>query len=152
MKLSKARGEVYHFRESPLPFQSTFETPLKDLPHFVSTILSPFRLEKARVTIDKVVFEPKHLLKLLASHSIPAESCVDVTLEATGPEKIAALLEAALSDWVDFLFVPAPEQFVLYADHDEWTTFFAGSESELASITSAMSNGGFKMIADYERF
>jgi hypothetical protein len=135
MKLSKARGEVYHFRESPLPFQSTFETPLKDLPHFVSTILSPFRLEKARVTIDKVVFEPKHLLKLLASHSIPA-----------------ALLEAALSDWVDFLFVPAPEQFVLYADHDEWTTFFAGSESELASITSAMSNGGFKMIADYKRF
>jgi hypothetical protein len=152
MKLSKARGEVYHYQRSPLRFEVTFKTPLKDLPHFVATILSPFSLETANVTIDQVVFEPKHLLKLLGSHSISAKDCHDVTVEATGMEEIAALLEATLGDWLDFLLIPEPKQFVIYADHDEWTTFFAASEPELASITSALNNGGFTMINDYKRF
>jgi hypothetical protein len=31
-------------------------------------------------------------------------------------------MEAALSDWIAFILVPAPKAFAIYADHDENTT------------------------------
>lgn len=152
VKLSKVRGEVYHFRKAPLQFQQTFATPLKDLPRFVATILSPLQLEEARVTIDQVVFDPEHLLELLKNHSISVESCRDSTVLASGQEEISALLEASLGDWVDFLFVPTPKHFVIYADHDEWTTIFAENESELRLIGRTLSTSGFREIPNYVRF
>ncbi len=36
-------------------------------------------------------------------------------MTAEGHVEIEELLRAALSDWVDFLFVPTPEPFVIYA-------------------------------------
>ena len=62
------------------------------------------------------------------------------------------LLQASFADWVDFLFVPSPDRFVLYADHDEWTTVFAANEVDLASMKSALHGGGFEMITGYTRF
>ena len=57
LKLSK------RFRKTPWKFQQTFKTPLKDLPNFVATILSRCPQRKgASITIDTVVFEPKHLI------------------------------------------------------------------------------------------
>jgi hypothetical protein len=42
-------------------------------------------------------------------------------------KEIAPLLEAALGDWVDFLFVPVPKPFAIYADHDDYITLYANS-------------------------
>ena len=68
--LSKSRGDVYQFRKAPLKYEQTFKTPLKELPRFVATILSPFPATEARVTVDQIVFEPKNLLELLATRGI----------------------------------------------------------------------------------
>jgi hypothetical protein len=77
---------------------------------------------------------------------------MDANIRATGHADVLALLEASLSDWVDFLFVPSPNRFALYADHDEWTTVFGTNEVDLASMSAAMSSGAFEMITNYTRF
>jgi hypothetical protein len=61
------------------------------------------------------------------------------------------LLLAVFSDWVDFIFVPEPKSFGIYADHDEFTTFFAHTRSNLNRVVKPLAEGGFKMIPDYER-
>ncbi|HZD77030.1 MAG TPA: hypothetical protein VE218_08500 [Acidobacteriaceae bacterium] len=150
--LSKSRGDVYQFRKAPLKYEQTFKTPLKELPRFVATILSPFPATEARVTIDQIVFEPKNLLELLATSGIDTHDLRSTSITATGHEDVPVLLEASFADWVDFLFVPSPDRFVLYADHDEWTTVFAANEVDLASMKSALHGGGFEMITGYTRF
>lgn len=151
MKLSETTDEVERFRAVSWKFQRTFLTPLKNLPHFVATFLSPFTLDQCSVTIEQVVFEPTNLLQLLTSHSITVRNCCGVTLTAMGQNEIAALLEAALGDWVDFNFVPTPESFAIFADHDEFTTFFSSSHSTLTLLTAALHANGFKEIPDYTR-
>lgn len=156
MKLSQISGEVERFRASPLRYQQTFSTPLKDLHRFVATALSQFRLETGTLTVELVVFEPENLLKLLARHSIapesvPAEYTMHVTITAMGQVEIAELLEAALGDWVNFVFVPAPELFAIYADHDEYITFFADKESDLLLVTTELIGAGFKLIPGWIR-
>jgi hypothetical protein len=39
MKLSQVCGEVERFRASPMRYQQTFSTPLKDLHRFMATAL-----------------------------------------------------------------------------------------------------------------
>ncbi len=109
--------------------QKTFETPSKDLKRFVATIFSAHEtLQDGSVTIEQVVFEPKHLNAVLAKHLLPAQFGRDCLLSASGRAEAAELLEAALEDWIDFIFVPTPKPFVIYADHDEYTTFFANTK------------------------
>jgi len=151
MTLSEAAGEIKRFRRRSWKFQRTFETPLKNLRSFVTTILATSPLKQGRTTVEQVVFEPKHLLDLLASRSIPAQHCRSVTLTTTDKSEIAPLLEAALGDWVDFLFVPVPTSFVIYADHDEYITFFANSRSNLNRVISALEAKGFKNVPNYIR-
>src|SRR5436309_3137364 len=120
MTLSETPGSAKRLRRTPWRFQQTFRTPLKSLQPFVATITpahEPFGA--AYITIDEVVFEPKHLLDLLAKNSLPARYGRDVTFVASGNEEVQALLQAALSDWIDFIFVPTPKPFAIYADHDE---------------------------------
>src|SRR5262245_17803853 len=67
MTLSESPGSLKRFRRTPWRFQQTFRTPLKKLQPFVATIVSthePF--QTASITIDEVVFEPKHLMSLLS--------------------------------------------------------------------------------------
>jgi len=156
MRLSKVDGEIERFRASPSKYQQTFKTPLDDLHRFVATILSQFSLDEGVLTNELVVFEPEDLLLLLGRHSIspdsvPAEYFMHVTITATGQEEIAELLEAAFGCWVDFLFIPSPETFAIYADHDEWATFFASKESDLSLLTAALVGSGFSAISHYVR-
>lgn len=109
------------------------------------------QVESATLTIDKVVFEPKHLIALLACYSLPTECGSGSSIEATGRQEVAELLEAVLGDWVDFAFVPAPKPFVIYADHDEYTTFYANTKSNLNGVVEALTAAGFQKVADYER-
>jgi len=152
MTLSGAQGALSRFRRTPWRFQQTFYTPLKNLPPFVATVASAHQpLQAASVTIEQVVFEPKNLNALLAKHSLSCEDFHKWSVTAAGEREIAELLEAALGDWLDFTFVPTPKPFVIYADHDEFTTFYANTKSNLNRVIQALSTRGFKEVEDYER-
>ncbi len=151
MTLSAASGSLKRLRKVTWRFQQTFLTPLPNLQPFVAaTISGREKILSGTVTVDSVVFEPKNLNALLASQSLPPTLQRDSCVEATGQQQVGALLEAALGDWVDFWFVPSPKPFVIYADHDEYTTFFANSKSNLNGVVEPLRREGFKTV-DYER-
>ena len=93
----------------------------------------------------------KGWIGLLTRYSLPVRYEKGVSVIAEERLEIEELLRAALSDWVDFLFVPTPEPFVIYADHDEYTTFYAQDRSNLSQVTEALLAQGFEQIAGYER-
>jgi hypothetical protein len=152
MTLFETPGTLARFRRTHWKLQQTFRTPLKTLQPFVEAIISAQKpLETGRVTIDQAVFEPKHVVALLAENSLPPKYGYDWTLEAANQDEIITLLQAVFSDWIDFLFVPTPRCFVIYADHDEYTTFYASQKSNFNRVVDALSNQGFDLIKNYER-
>jgi hypothetical protein len=152
MTLSETPGSLKRFCRTPWRFQQTFHTPLQNLRPFVATIVSSQeKFQAGCVTLDHTVFEPKNLNALLARHSLPTGFGRDWSIEANGPQEVADLLEAALGDWLDFTFVPTPKPVVLYADHDEYTTFYANTKSNLNSVVEALATRGFQKVPNYER-
>jgi hypothetical protein len=152
MTLSESPGTLKKFRRTSWKFQQTFLTPLQSLQSFVSAIVSANQqMKSACLTIEQVVFEPSHLINLLASHSLPQTYGCDVSLTAANQHEIEPLLLAVFSDWIDFIFVPEPKSFVIYADHDEYTTFFAHTRSNLNRAVKPLADHGFKMVPNYER-
>jgi hypothetical protein len=154
MTLSEATGTLKKFRRTAWKFQQTFLTPKQSLPSYVAGIISANeQMKSGCLTIEQAVFEPTHLINLLASYSLPPRSRYGcgLSLSATGQQEVEMLLLAVFSDWIDFIFVPEPKSFAIYADHDEYTTFFAHTRSNLNRVVKALAEGGFKMIPDYER-
>jgi hypothetical protein len=152
MKLTEAPTALKEFRETPWELQRTFLTPLKDLKRFVAKIVSASPdMRSGFVAIEQVVFEAKGLNSLLAMYSISGEVKKGVALSADVRKEVEALLEAAFSDWIDFVFFPEPRSFGIYADHDEYTTFFTHTRSDLDRIVEALDVGGFKVIPDWQR-
>ena len=156
MNLKETINEVESFHAKQYRQQITFKTPLNDRPRFVKTFLSSFALVRGSATIELVVFEPKNLLELLALHSLSHKSIASkffmhLTIEATGQEEIRSLLEAALGDWVDLTFVANPPAFAVFADHNEYITFFSDDNADLSDLTSALVNGGFAPVLDFTR-
>lgn len=151
MTLSEAPGAVKQFRKKAWRFQHTFATPLKNLRAFVTTIVSGQEFQGGCLTIDQVVFEPAHLISLLGSHSISTRFAHGTSVSAHSQAEAAELLEAGLGDWLDFIFTPVPKPIVIFADHDEYTTFFANTRSNLNRVVRALSAKGFREIRDYER-
>jgi len=152
MTLSENPAALKEFRRTTWKFQQTFQTPLKNLQAFVSTIVSAAEPWRAGcLTIEQAVFEPGHLVALLAKNSIPSRYERGVSLTAAGQEEIEALLCAVLGDWIDFIFVPQPKSFAIYADHDEYTTFYAQTRSNLNRVVKALSDRGFQIVQGYER-
>jgi len=152
MNLDENPAALKKFRRTAWKFQQTFETPLKDLKRFVSTIGQaggPWR--SASLIIELAVFDPTHLIDLLNANSIPPRYQRGVSITPAGQEEAEALLEAALGDWVDFIFIPDPKSFAIYADHDEYTTFYSHTRSNLNRVTEALSTKGFKEVPGYER-
>jgi hypothetical protein len=140
------------FRRNPWEFQQTFETPLKNLQPFVKTIVANGEdLRTASLVIDQVVFEPKELIEMLTSYSIPLACKRGLSLTAVGQHEIEELLRTTLSEWIDFLFIPEPHSFAIYADHDEYTTLYAHHRSHLDRLARALSDQGFKLVTNYER-
>lgn len=152
MRTSKNVKILKQFHRLPWPFQNTFLTPLDDLDRFVSTVVSVHHtIEKGCLAIDDYVFEPKTLNAFLAKQSISDRITHGVCLEAEAPDEVAAILHATLADWIDFLFLPTPKRFAIYADHDEYTTFYANTKGNLSQIVYALHKKGFKRIEDYVR-
>jgi hypothetical protein len=152
VKFSDNQGVLKKFRSAVWKFQQTFQTPLKDLNRFTSTIITATGpLKTATVTVDLVVFDPEHLLDLLTRHSIPHNCERGVSFTAEGSVEIEALLRAVLSDSIDFIFVPDPKSSAIFADHDEFTTFYAQTRSNLNRVVHPLVEAGFKQIQDYRR-
>jgi hypothetical protein len=149
--LSERPEEIRRFRVNPWPFQQTFKTPLKDLNRFVTTFLAPFSLEKGSMSTDEVVFEPKDLVRLLANNSLSVQDQYHLTIQAEGQQAVADLLQAALGDWVDFVFVPSPEVLAIYGDHDEYTTFYTRDDPTLKNVASSLGKSGFEVVLNYTR-
>jgi hypothetical protein len=143
MKVSDTHSALKQIRKTPWKFQQTFKTPLKNLQPFVAAILSTASAERACITIEQAVFEPKHWIDLLNRHSLPPRYGKGVSVTAVGRQEIEELLYTAFSDWFDFLFVPTPKPFVIYADHDEYATFYANTRSNLNRVVGALSAQGF---------
>jgi hypothetical protein len=152
MLASQAAGAMKKFRRTPWRFQQTFVTPLKQVPAFTAAIVGSISdVATATVVIDQVVFPAKPLETLLEQRQLSLTLDRDTLITAETPDEVQPLLSAAFSDWVDFLFTPSPKPFVIYADHDEYATFFASSRSNLNSVATALLNGGFKAVDNYTR-
>jgi hypothetical protein len=118
---------------------------------FVTAILSTASPETACITIEQAVFEPKHWIGLLTRYSLPPRYGKGVSVTAVGRQEMEELLHTAFTDWFDFLFVPTPKPFVIYADHDEYTTFYANTRSNLRRLVETLSAQRFKEIAEDRR-
>jgi hypothetical protein len=152
MKVSLASSPLKQLGKTPWKFQRTVRTPLKSLQSFVSTILSSGPLlETGRITIEEAVFEPKRLIEVLTRHSLPLQYGKGTSVLAEGEQEIRELLHAAVSDVMDFLFVPSPKPFVIYADHHNYATFYANTRSNLSRVTDALLTQGFEEVSGYTR-
>jgi len=149
--LAEPTEEIKEFRLAPWPFQRTFKTPLKDLNRFVATFLRPFSLGGGVLDTDQVVFEPKSIRAFLATNSVTLQDLYHFTLRTREQQEIANVLQTVLSDWVDFAFVSSPPVLAIYADHDEYTTFYARQESKLNELVTALETAGFKVVSAYVR-
>jgi hypothetical protein len=149
MRAFESPGTLKRYRQTTWEFQQTFRTPLKDLAHFVDVIMSALPgTEGAIVVFDQVVFEPRNeLVPLYSKYSLQLKWYGDdLTLEAQGAMEVRELFQAVLSEWIDFLFVPTPKQFVIYADHDEYTTFLAHRKMQLNGVVERMNAAKFRAV------
>ena len=109
------------------------------------------KTESSCLTLDTIVFEPRNMASLLARHEILDRLKSGVSINASTPDECRVLLQAALSDGVDFALAPIPKTFALYADHDQFTTFFAHRRSGLSHIANALTELNFRTIPGYIR-
>jgi len=151
VKFAENIGALKKFRNTVWKFQQTFQTPLNDLQTFTSIIVASGPLTAATIAIDIVVFEPKHLLDLEARYSIPTTYQPGTSLTAERTPEIQELLSAVLADSIDFVFIPDPKPFTIFADHDEFTTFYAQTRSNLNRVVNPLVEAGFKQIQNYRR-
>jgi len=147
MKIIESPGILDQYRRTSWEFQQTFRTPLKDLPRFVDLIMPALAgIERANVIFDQVVFDPRYeLVPLYAKYQLPQKWNGDgVTIEAETAMEVRELLQAVLSEWIDFLCVPSPNRFVIYADHDEYITFLSHRKANLNKLVELLVAAGFQ--------
>ena len=108
-------------------------------------------IQSATLTVNEIIFEPKNLIQLLAQNALLSERDEGVTITTDHANEVVPLLRAALADWVDFLFVPTPKPFVIYADHDEFVTFYANTKSNLNHTVGPLEAHGYKAVQDWQR-
>jgi hypothetical protein len=150
--LSHTPGTFKRFSKKVWTFQRTFETPLSSLEPFVSAIVSGLApTTKGTIVIDGYVFEPKNLWKFLSALPQSRNLTHDWSIEATNRESAKKLLIATFQDWIDFVFVPTPQPFTFYADHDEYTTFYAMTKSNLNRAVQPLLTQGFVEVKGFKR-
>jgi hypothetical protein len=152
MTISNTPGAIKKFKRAAWSCQMTFVTPLKKLDVFVPAIFSSLQpISEASVTIDGYAFEPKNLLGLMSRSMLSEKLQRDTTLTVVDQDKAKELLRTALSDWLDFAFVPVLKLFAIYADHDEYITFYANTKSNLERIRLSLLTKRFEEVRNYER-
>ena len=152
MTISYTPGAIKKFKRSSWNCQMTFVTPLRKLDVFVPAIFSHLEpIKVASVIMDGDSFEPKNLLGLMAKSGVSGQLQRDTSLTVVDHVKAKELLRTALSDWVDFAFIPVLKLFEIYADHDEYITFYANTKSNLERIKSSLLVEKFEEVRNYER-
>ena len=96
------------------------------------------------------MFEPDNLLALLKARKLAINNFWTFCAEASNTEDLTVLLGAMLRDWIDFVFVPSPASFAIYADHDEYLTIYVPTSSGLDQLVTRLEVVGFG-FEDYVR-
>jgi hypothetical protein len=150
MTVTVTPGALKKFRRTPWRFQQTVERPdARDLERFVSTIFAAHGyIQTATVTIDEAVFNTDRMCALCPSGT---ELSHDTSLAAESPEEAKTLLVAALWDLPDFVCIPKPTPFVLYADHDNWITFYSNTKGHLNHVIEPLASHGYKLVENWQR-
>jgi len=76
----------------------------------------------------KLSLNQKNWIDTLTRHSLPRQYQAGTFVLAVGQQenrRTSSRSFERLGGLVDFLFVPALKPFVIYADHDEYTAFYA---------------------------
>ena len=151
-------GALKRFFKRRWAHQETFATPLKRLDSFVGGVVASLEpIEGGLATLGEVTAEPRTLNALLTRHGITPQPLKntrhfhDWTASATGRGEVKQVLEALLADPIDFLFVPSPGKFMVYADHDEYTIFLSNARGSLSAVSRALSKLGFERLHDHQR-
>jgi hypothetical protein len=151
MKLSPDPLSMKLLLRAQPKFQQTFWTPCNQAAKLAKTIVSAGGLEAAQFGIRRVVFDPENIKTLLEQYSLGRENINHLAIEAEGRDEVEALLKASFRDSTDFLFIPQPKPFVVYADHDEYTTFYSHTRSNLNLVVQALARDGFKTVEGFAR-
>lgn len=152
LRIETTPGAVKRFRHPPGTYQQSFRTPLDRLPVFVAALLAGTPpITAGTVTVKSVVFTPEHLARFLAIHNLTQEVAPDSAVTASGAQEVRELLAATLADCLDFYFLPKPHRFLVYADHDEYTTVFSARRTAVSRIANAMAVAGFADVPDDPR-
>lgn len=149
--LSSIPEAIRRFRADPWPHQVTLVTPRKEMESFLSALLAACPVDEGLASTDQVVFEPDNILELLKARGLALENHWTFCIEATSTEDLAALLGAMLNDWIDFVFVPSPSSFAIYADHDEFLTLYVPDSSALDNLIARLKLAGFGFEDGYVR-
>ena len=152
MKFLQTPGAIKKFGRTPWKFQVTFQTPIDDLDLFVGAILNlEPTIEQGALTVDEIVFDQDQLRVLIPTAPDSLLIGRDFCFEAESRLEVHALLMAAFAEWTDFLFEPTLKPFVMYADHDEYATFYANSKGIISRISDNLTKAGVRQVADYQR-
>jgi hypothetical protein len=151
MKLSPDPLSMKLLLRAQPKFQQTFWTPGPQGAKLAKTIVSAGGLEAAQLGIRLALGDSPNIKILLEQHSLRPANVNRLAIQADGPEEVEALLRATFTDSTDFLFIPQPKPFVVYADHDEYTTFYSHTRSNLNLVVHAVAREGFKTVEGFAR-
>jgi len=130
--------------------QATFAVTRQGASAFASALLSGDPpCEHAALVVEETSGALYHVGPLIARPPLDALPR-DTTIAATSGEASATLLAAALSDYVDFWFLPKPGGFVVYADNDEYATVLAQRQGPLSRAGERLRAAGFREVVGYE--
>ena len=148
MKIDVGASQGWYLGQAPYPFQQTCATPLENLPLFVKTLLAPFAVAQASFWIELIVLEPRELIWFLRGLDIASDQVELNRSVILAENRLEAhdLLECVLGQWTDFALLPAPKEFAIYADHDEYTTIFTRTAAVLTDLSPQMKKEGFREI------
>jgi hypothetical protein len=154
MEFSGDINALKKLRKASWKFQQSFRTPapIENLGSFVTTIV--FATPSPGIgsfTLGDAVIFADHLKVFFARHCLEQRFKSGMTVRIATRGELEGLLVAAFSDAVDFLFAPEKKPFVFYADHDQFTTFFAQTRSSLNRIVEPLVHNGFHRLPDYQR-
>jgi hypothetical protein len=148
-RVESTPGEAKKLRRKAGDAQVTFAVTRADAMAFAAALLSGDQsCERATLVVQETSGALYHVGPLIAHP--PLEPLPrDTTIAATGPEAAAALLAAAVSDYVDFWFAPTPGALLVYADNDGYATVFAHRQGPVSRAGERLQAAGLSEVTGY---
>ena len=143
-RVESTPGATKKLRQKAGGAQVTFSVNRQGASAFSTALLSGNPpCGRAALVVEETSGALYHVGPLIA-HPPLASLPRDTTITAMGREAAEALLAAALSDYVDFWFVPEPGGFVVHADDDECATVFAHRQGPVSRAGERLAGAGFR--------